>query len=151
MKKIKLNPKYIKRIIVVIAAFVLMLKIGIIATPISLIKWHFNTNKQSFQNIVNLMNDKDYDSEYDLPEDEKLLSSDFIKIRGLFSYGYIQRWVDNRVDFCLSNIVPKSGEAMAIVYSKEKPRDEEYGAWGVEYRYCYEDSGGNWYLEYRDR
>lgn len=152
MKNIKLKKIYIKWIIVIIIAFVLMLRIGVITPPVFLIKWHFNTNRQSFQNIANLMLDKDYDGWEDLLKDENLLKSDFIKIKVLFSYSYIRVWVvDNEVVFDIANIAPRPGEAIAIVYSNKKPRDEQYGDWGVEYEYAYEDLGENWYLEYRKR
>lgn len=152
MKNIKLKKNYIKWIIIIIIAFILMFRMGVMTPPVFLIKWHFNTNRQAFQNIADLMRDNDYDGWEDLLKNENLSKSDFIKIKVLFSYSYVRQWqVDNEVVFDIANIAPRPGEAIAIVYSTEKPQDEQYGDWEVDYEYAYEDLGENWYLEYRKR
>lgn len=152
MRKIKLKKNHIKWIIIIVIAFVLAFRIGVLTPPVFLIKWHFNTNRRSFQNIADLIRDNNYDGWGELLKDENLLISDFIKIKVLFSYSYVRQWqVDNEVVFEIANIAPQPGEAMAIVYSNKKPRDEQYGDWGVEYEYAYEDLGESWYLEYRKR
>lgn len=152
MRNIQISKKVIKPAIGAIIVILLMFRIGIITPTRSMVIWHFNANRQSFQNIADLMRYNNYDSEGDLLKDEKLQKADFIKIRFLFVYSYIQGWYySEQVSFDLANLAPKPGEPMAIVYSNEKPEDEQYGDWEVEYEYAYEDLGGNWYLEYRRR
>ena len=144
--------KFFKAAVGIIIAVTVLIKIGIITPPMTVMEWHFNQNKESFQSIAKLIYDfDDSPDDEDFWQNEKLDKWDYIKLRVLGNYEYIDgSKYDNTVRFVIANFVPRTGEPTAIIYSPVKPKAEEYYD-GDKLKYVndYKELGDNWYLEYR--
>ena len=122
---------------------------------------YFNNHKGEFDQIAEYFNDNaaiNFDvCDEELDDLEKISDCEVVNsIRNIISDGVVFEIINYstsqvEVAFICSNVLVKTGDTIAIVYSTQDQQDEiSYKGDNIEYINVYEQLDNNWYRKYRD-